>query len=91
MKDKNETTALRRMALFGVLLLGIVIGRTVDWPAETKAQANAAAEKPEEKPKAFLSGSERSVAVLKDISKTLKQIETRVANIERHLKQQAKK
>lgn len=91
MDGKDKTTNRRRMTTFAVLLLGFVIGKMVDWPVDTKAVVNAAANKPEEKSKAFLSGSERSVAVLREISKTLKQIDTRVADIEKHLKRQAKK
>ena len=91
MDGKNKTTNRRRMTTFAVLLLGFVIGKMLDWPTETDARVSSVASKPKDKSKAFLSGSERSVTVLKEISKTLKQIETRVADIEKHLKRQAKK
>ena len=67
MDGKNKTTNRRRMTTFAVLLLGFVIGKMVDWPTDTKALVNTIAQKPKEKPKAFPSGSERSVAVLKTI------------------------
>jgi hypothetical protein len=75
----------------GVLALGIAIGRFVDWPAECRAVNAVDRNDDGTQRKAFLSGGERSALLLKEISGTVKQMDGRLANIEKLLKQQAKK
>jgi len=83
--QQTRSTFRTTVTAAGLLLLGIVIGRVMDWPTETQAQPKAI---PDKRPKAFLSGGARSAKILRDIHGTLKQLDARVARIEKHLQKQ---
>ncbi|MFQ5734637.1 MAG: hypothetical protein ACE5KM_22105 [Planctomycetaceae bacterium] len=88
MRALEHVTRSRSLVLLSVLTLGVVIGRFSSGPPESRAQTTNRAPKGR---KAFLSGGERSEKVLREISGILKRMDTRVANIEKIMQQQAKK
>ncbi len=79
-QEKNGVSRMRTLIAMGLVLLGVAIGRCLDGPDTTLAQAPVPKSR-----KAFLSGGARSEKILKDISETLKKIDGRVSNIEAHL------
>lgn len=82
-QHKKRSAVTRVVGTIVVLLLGVAIGRFADWPAETHAQQNQTNDP--KAPKAFLSGSERSAIILKDVSATLKEIDKKAASIDKRV------
>ena len=75
----TDIKKLRRpMLMVGLLFIGFVIGRESKEPRVAGAQTRRSPARA-----AFLSGSERSEKVLREIASTLKRIEGRVDRIER--------
>lgn len=73
---KNTSTRLAGCVL--MLLLGYAIGGTVGLPSSAEAEVREVTP-----PAAFKSGGARSEVVLKQIAATLRQMDTRLANVEK--------
>ena len=77
-------TSVRRLSLTAVIfILGLLTAHSSAYPTTLLQSEDKKA------PEAFLSGGARSEKVLIEILATLKQIDTRISNIEDHLRKTA--
>ena len=76
--------AVRQLSLAGVVfVMGLLTAHSPAYPTTLLQTAD------KKSPEAFLSGGARSEKVLVEILATLKQIDTRISNIEDHLQKTA--
>ena len=82
--SKEMVRAFRQLSLTAVIfVMGLLTAHSPAYPTTLQ--------QPEDKksPEAFLSGGARSEKVLVEILTTLRQIDTRISNIEEHLQKSA--